>query len=387
MFRASTLLLTLCVLAAACAESAPSVPPTIAATPSLTIRIPDSVGGGRGEMGRALRLPNNGVAIADWGRRRVLRFDSLGALQRVYGRDGSGPGAFRAPTLVQVVAGDSLLLWDPVLRRVSWLSLVSGETRDLLLQSSLVYGSSPIVGQMNDGTLLVKHELQEGLQRPPAPIAGGFGGTTPSMGIGLEPASPFPSGAPSSVRAVVFRMSGQGRQVAQLADDVLVRELTGTGFRFLSPALQMATNGARVLLGYNASWQVRVLDANGDSLTTLTRNWRARAVNDAEREALVASLVQANPSAVSSASVRFADSVPAFGRLLLSEDGTVWANGFTAPAQFTDSVTVFNSRGRLLGTLALPPRFIPTEAGADYLLGIGAGNDGVFEIRRYGLRW
>ncbi len=387
MHRSSTLLLTLCVLASACGESVPSAPPTIAATPSLTIRVPDSVGGGSGEMGRALRLSDNGVAIADWVRRRVLRFDSLGALQRVYGRDGNGAGAFRAPTLVQVVPGDSLLLWDPVLRRVSWLSLETGETRDLLLQTSLVYGSSPIVGQMNDGTLLVKHEVQEGFERPPSPIAGGFGGTTPSIGIGVEPAAPFPSSVQSSVRAIVIRMDGQGRQVAQLADDVLVRELERTGFRFFSPALQMGTNGVRVLLGYNASWQVRVLDANGDSVTTLTREWRPRAVSDAERQALLASLARANRSAVSAASVRFADSVPAFGRLLMSDDGTVWVNGFTAPAQFTDSVTVFNARGRLLGTLALPPRFLPTEVGAEYLLGVGRGADGVFEIRRYDVRW
>lgn len=378
--------MTLCVLAA-CGESGPSAPPTIAETASLTIRVPDSVGGGRGEMGRALRLADNGVAIADRDRRRVLRFDSKGALQRVYGRDGSGPGAFRAPNLVQVVSGDSLLLWDPVLRRVTWLSLQSGETRDLLLQSSLVYGGSPIVGQMDDGTLLVKHEVQEELTRPPAPVAGGFGGTTPSMGIGVEPASPFPSSGQNSVRAVVFRMDGQGRQVAQLADDVLVRELEGTGFRFFSPALQMGTNGERVLLGYNASWQVRVLDANGDSVTTLTRDWHARTVSDAERDALVASLVRANPSAVSPASVRFADSVPAFGRLLMSEDGTAWVNAYTSPTQFTDSVTVFNARGRLLGTLALPPRFIPTDVGLDYLLGVGLGDDGVFEIRRYDVRW
>ena len=377
----------MCVLAAACGGSGPSAPPTIADVPSLTIRVPDSLGGGSGEMGRALRLADNGVAVADWERRRVLRFDSLGTLQRVYGRDGSGPGAFRAPNLIQVVTGDSLLLWDPVLRRVSWLSLETGETRDLLLQSSLVYGSSPIVGQMNDGTLLVKHELQDGFERPPAPVAGGFGGTTPSMGIGVEPASPFPSSGKNSVRAVVFRMDGGGRQVAQLADDVLVRELEGTGFRFFTPALQMGTNGDRVVMGYNASWQVRVLDASGDSVTTLTRDWRARAVTDAERETLVASLVRANPSAVSPASIRFADSVPAFGRLLMSGDGTVWVNGFTVPAQFTDSVTVFNARGRLLGTLALPPRLIPTDVGRDYLLGVGVGDDGVFEIRRYDVRW
>src|SRR5262245_11816672 len=107
------------------AGSADSVfvgPPSIVPTPALTFSIPDSIGGASADMGRAVRLASGRVAIGDWEGKRVLVFDSLGRLDRVIGRAGSGPGEYQGPTLIQSFGGDSLLVWDAYLRRVSWLS-------------------------------------------------------------------------------------------------------------------------------------------------------------------------------------------------------------------------------------------------------------------------
>lgn len=373
------------VLGAACGERAPSGLPTIDPVPSLTIRVPDSIGGPAVELGRAVRLADGGVAVADLLGRRLLRFGADGALLRMYGGPGSAPGLFRAPSLIEAVAGDSLLVWDPVLRRVTWLSLASGETRDLTFQSSLVYGTAPVVGQMNDGTLLIRHELQERPVRPTVsletPLSDGL-----LPGANDAPSLPTPA-APTEVRAEVIRLDKQGREVGKLASNVLVRQLTGEGFRFFSPALQMSTDGERVVLGYNGEWQLRVFSATGDSVATLTRDWTPRAITDREREAVRQAVRRSTPAGSTAPDPQFLATRPAFGRILMSRDGTVWATEFSAPGVYVDSATVFNAPGTLLGTLAMPLRFSPTEAGRDYLLGLGAGDDGVTEIRLYQVRW
>jgi hypothetical protein len=109
-------------------------------------------------MGNVVRLASAGFAIADWDGHRVLAFDSSGALRRIVGREGAGPGEFCRPSLIQAFAGDSLLIWDSCLRRLTWLDAETGRGRSVTLASADLYGGAPIIGRLDDGRVVAKTE-------------------------------------------------------------------------------------------------------------------------------------------------------------------------------------------------------------------------------------
>lgn len=49
----------------------------------------------------------------------ILLLDSVGAISRTIARKGEGPGEYRQPGVLQVLPGDSILAYDPRLRRVT----------------------------------------------------------------------------------------------------------------------------------------------------------------------------------------------------------------------------------------------------------------------------
>lgn len=59
------------------------------------------------------------VYVGDWFAARVAVLDSAGGLIGTMGRKGLGPGEFRSIRGVQVLPGDSLLVWDPNAARAS----------------------------------------------------------------------------------------------------------------------------------------------------------------------------------------------------------------------------------------------------------------------------
>ena len=59
------------------------------------------------------------IYVADWYQQKVTVLDPAGRVVRTIGRRGSGPGEFRSVRGVQVLPGDSLLVYDPNLARIS----------------------------------------------------------------------------------------------------------------------------------------------------------------------------------------------------------------------------------------------------------------------------
>lgn len=59
------------------------------------------------------------VYVGDWYRQQVTVLNADGTVAQTFGRRGDGPGEFRAIRGVQILAGDSLLVYDPTLARVS----------------------------------------------------------------------------------------------------------------------------------------------------------------------------------------------------------------------------------------------------------------------------
>lgn len=71
----------------------------------------------------AARLSDGGFAVLEQVTAEVRVFDSSGQFLHRIGREGDGPGEFRSPVGLAVLAGDTLLVWDRGARRLSWFSL------------------------------------------------------------------------------------------------------------------------------------------------------------------------------------------------------------------------------------------------------------------------
>lgn len=93
----------------------------------------------------ALRRRDGSILVVD--RSRTLRaFDSTGAYLWSAGSDGDGPGEFRFPQRITEVAGDTIVVWDPVLGRLSLFvdpgRFVRAQTVDGLAGIARVLGAS-----------------------------------------------------------------------------------------------------------------------------------------------------------------------------------------------------------------------------------------------------
>jgi len=100
-----------------------SAPVTLAAEPSVQIGVVE----GRAEYQwtrpvAGARLSNGDFAVLEQVPAEVRIFDAEGEFVRRIGAGGDGPGEFRSPSDLAVLAGDTLLVWDESARRLSWFS-------------------------------------------------------------------------------------------------------------------------------------------------------------------------------------------------------------------------------------------------------------------------
>lgn len=361
--RPSLFLLSLLALGGC--DAAPAPPAAVVATalprieqePTRTITIPDSIGGASADMGRAVLLADNAIAIGDWDGSRVLVFDSLGALQRIIGRRGSGPREFQNPVLVQAFAGESLLIWDAAFRRVARLSARSGGGNELVLDAAIASGSAPIVGWLPGGDLLLRNETF----RP------GADGATVETAL-----------------RILDSKSGRATTIVTLPP---VPNGDTRGYRFFSPRVQVAVVGAGVVAGYPDRWEVAIHDRSGRKVATLTRPWRPRNVTEADRTSARSAIDRPDLAPGFADDERFDPTWPAFGTILPGPRGTTWVLDYAPPFSSPDSVTLFAGTGSLLGVLPLPAGLKASEVAGDRLIGTARTPDGDLVIRIHRITW
>jgi hypothetical protein len=74
----------------------------------------------------ALRTSDGGLAVLNAGTNEVRLYDVSGTLVRTLGREGAGPGEFRFPVSLRRTAGDTAVVWDRQLRRLTRVPLDGG---------------------------------------------------------------------------------------------------------------------------------------------------------------------------------------------------------------------------------------------------------------------
>ncbi len=71
------------------------------------------------QVGGAVRLSDGRILVSNTGSRELRLSGGGGDFLESIGKDGEGPGEFRAPTRIRKLPGDTVMVWDQALQRVS----------------------------------------------------------------------------------------------------------------------------------------------------------------------------------------------------------------------------------------------------------------------------
>ncbi len=112
-------------------------PPSIRLADAPSVRIGVVTGASEYQWTRpvaAARLADGGFAVLEQRPAELRVFDPSGQFLHRVGRGGDGPGEFRSPAELAVLAGDTILVWDRGARRLSWFSSEGALERERTLR-------------------------------------------------------------------------------------------------------------------------------------------------------------------------------------------------------------------------------------------------------------
>ena len=267
---------------------------------------------------RGVRLSNGGLAVIDVS--RVHYFDPSGKRIRIVGRTGQGPEEFQYLTSICRTRGDTLILNDSRNRRMSVLDGSGRITRTLLQGDN---GSASSSFCLDDGTFV--------LQR----ITGEVGG-------------------PRHYR------------VTRLRTDGTIVNVVGT-FESLFDMVTMVpssvtASGNTLYYGNPFRSEIREYDALGRLRRIIRTADQGDRITDAEAEQRMAMTIPSNVTAAERtarmerlrALPRITQTWPAFYKLEIGSDGTIWVQDYTKAFTTSDAWTAIDSTGRIVGRLVFP---------------------------------
>jgi hypothetical protein len=169
------------------------------------------------------------------------------------------------------------------------------------------------------------------------------------------------------------------------------------------PAVAHASSGRAMYLGFSEQYAIRVYDPEWKLQQVIRRAWTPRALTDAEIDRYVdgwMGMWSKKTGAEREAERKemrgdvYPKFLPAYSAFLVTPAGELWvrepdltgapgcwclAGVPTVPSTWS----VFDPSGRWLGDVAMPPRFVPLEIGADYVLGRARGADDALHAVMY----
>lgn len=340
----------------------------------------------------AVRLADGRIAVANGGSGEIRYFDPDGRPLRSVGGAGGGPAEFTpfaggttGLAALGRLAGDTVAAFDLVAGSVSVFGPGGGFVRSVPLAAPDGGGARPLepLGWTDGGGLAVAApswgDVEPGarLRRPTATLR--FYGPDGR----LDASGPSYPGE-ERYTAVIPRDASGAFTVTSLSMDPFLRELEGHA------------RGNRVAVGATDRYRIDVYGPGGDLLRVVRGPGGARPLEEEVVDAWLAEKLAEVDDPASRKRYRRAadpsvlpDSLPAFESLLLDVAGRLWVREHRAPGtprpDGTARWSVYDRRGRRLGTVEMPARLEPFEIGDDYVVGLWRDELGVEHVRVYGL--
>lgn len=103
----------------------------------------------------ATKLVNGNVAVLDMGVPGIRFYDPAGSHIRTVGREGEGPGEFAVPASLTRIEGDTLLVADPILRRITVMDS-AGTVARVLQPTPIEGGDIAVIGPVGNSHVLIR---------------------------------------------------------------------------------------------------------------------------------------------------------------------------------------------------------------------------------------
>jgi hypothetical protein len=322
----------------------------------------------------ATRLSDGRIAVANNRAPDIRIFSPTGEHLQTFGRLGEGPGEFDSPVLMGALPGDTLVVVDRTLRRVDLFHPDEGfiegvtATTDIpgYLLTTGMFSSGSVVVWTQDWTV----DLPNGLFRFPVRY--------------------WSVGRNGQVESDLGEYPGDETVYsAQTTEQGIFTASVGRPF---GKGPSTAVSGSRLFYGSQDAWEIQVHDQTGKLVRLIRREKAPIPVTDTDVSAIMEEMID---DADDSEQVRqyrrlfreapIPDFHPAYGDIHADALGFLWVEEYRLPGDATRVTTIFDTEGRMVGSLNLPSRFQVYEIGEEYLLGRHVDELGVEYLYLYDL--
>lgn len=307
----------------------------------------------------AVRLADGRIVIGDAGSSEVRLYDPEGRFLSAAGRPGGGPEEFRRIDKLVRASGDSVLVFDGGSGRLSLLG--PGGTFVRSVTPAAATPGASFAGALENGSCVFG---------VPVPLPPREGVSRDSLVYLLV--------APDGSTVDTLTVAPGGEQF-QRVDGRRVSRMTNP----FGPMPAASAGGDRIFVGATDRYEIRQFGPDGTPTRVLRRKVDPQPFTEAHFRR-VADRVPQMASAL--AEIPRPSRVPAYASLLVDRESNLWVQDYPSPGAASASWTVFGPEGAMLGQVAMPAAFRPTDIGADYVLGVWRDELDVERIRMYPLR-
>lgn len=312
------------------------------------------------QVAAAVRLDGGRIAVVERGDPRVGFFGPDGTRVGSVGGEGEGPGEFRSITSAHRWPGDSIVVFDGQLRRLTLFDSSGelGRTFAFEVTEGVPFASLQGV-HAEEGSLLATGFTQT---PPGGPEDGRRRYQTPAYRFG-----------PDGTLAGVLPLATENESYFEVMEN---------GFRVFQPLFPRFTRllaGPDFLLEVtNDTWELRIHTPGGELTRVVRRQGApARLTEPSRREAIErrleedGSLGDGEKFRRTLEAMPVPETLPAFSQVTIDRSGHIWVEDYD-PARRPESAawTVVDPEGMIAERIQLPRRFRPMEIGEDYLLGV-----------------
>ncbi len=299
----------------------------------------------------AVRIGTGDIVVANGGTSELRFYDSNGAHLRTVGREGGGPGEFKGMGGAWRLGNDSIVVSDFGNARLAVFDSHGELGRTFRLDQVPDAGRAVPVSVFADGSFLLS-----AIARPPG---------EPQQGLRRDSILYVRQSATGELLEELVKRPGRERLIAQLEGNRIAIMSAPYG-----PTPSAAAAGARWFYGFGKRYEIEVYAVDG----TLTHLYRRAKENrpitaeiaEAYRERMSGSNM---PPAFARlrAGMGLPETMPAFGRIVTSDNGGLWVQNYTLPDE-QPSWAVFRDDGRYLGDVDTPMSARVLHIGDDFVL-------------------
>jgi hypothetical protein len=323
----------------------------------------------------ARRLVDGRIVIANGGTHELRFYDEQGTFLSAVGREGEGPGEFRAMSRLDVMSADTLVVFDGTLRRMSVFAPNGEFVRSFPLPAidERVF-PRPRGGLFADGSVLAYTER-------------GVEGAPGSGAVIREPGLFFRLDPHTGTAEVIGEFPIRGFYFHPRAGNVLIPFephpwpiAAGDVFHYgkaVAPEIGVYTMAGE--LRRIIRWRQESTPVDPADVESFLEQQLARIESEQARAAMSVELREAY------ALMPVHRSRPAYSDLRVDADGQLWVAQYEPPGREPQRWLIFDSEGRFLGPVDSPAGVTIYQIGRGFLLGRSVDELGVERVDLYDL--